>query len=243
MKRKKIFNVRNLLIAFIIVLTPILIYFIYFDKKDLTDSQKFKNEYEILNNTKNDSGKTYRELSIPTSNPIIYSTADNILDKINNKETFVVYFGYAKCPWCRSVISSLLKAASDLNLDRIYYVDVEDIRDVITLGKDNKLEKTKQGTKAYNELLDKLSDVLDDYTLTDSDGKDVSTNEKRIYAPNVVAVINGKAKELSTGISPLETDPYMTLTKKMTTYSYNSFKCIIKCAVDASNTCSADTSC
>ena len=105
---------KKVVVASIIVLiVAILIGLLYINKVHSTDSYKFKKEYEKLNNQKNESEKTIRKLSIPTNNPIKYSTAKEIVKKIENKETFVVYFGFAECPWCRSVINNLIQAAKN----------------------------------------------------------------------------------------------------------------------------------
>lgn len=233
---------KKVVVASIIVLiVAILIGLLYINKVHSTDSYKFKKEYEKLNNQKNESGKTIRKLSIPTNNLIKYSTAKEIVKKIENKETFIVYFGFAECPWCRSVINNLIQAAKNKNVDTIYYVDVENIRDIKEL-KDGKVTTTKKGDKHYLELLKKLDNVLTDYTLTDDDNKEVKTGEKRIYAPNVVAVVNGKAEDLESGISKKEKDPYMKLTEAMNKESTKKFECLMKC-LEKSNVCTTKTSC
>ena len=73
-----------------------------------SDSKKFKNEYESLNGTKVE-GKSVRKVNIDKNNPFIYSSAEEVAKKIENKETFAVYFGFKECPWCRSVIESLIE--------------------------------------------------------------------------------------------------------------------------------------
>lgn len=232
------------ILLFILVLLGLsyIIYNVATPKKTL-DSERFKSEYESLNDKTNSSGKKYRSLNIDTNNPIIYASAKDILKKIENKETFVVYFGFADCPWCRSVIETLLKVASDKGLDEIYYVDVKNIRDTIKINEDGSFTKTVKGTIDYDKLLEKLSSVLDDYTLVDSNGDEVSTGEKRIYAPNIVAIRNGEAIEMKLGISDLETDAYMELTDEMKADTYNDFSCIIKCAAIEETSCSINKRC
>ena len=65
---------------------------------------KFKQNYESLNGKENKYGGTYRSVTIPENNPFVYTTATDIIEKIENNETFYVYFGDELCPWCRSVI-------------------------------------------------------------------------------------------------------------------------------------------
>ena len=68
------------------------------------DALKFKEEYEAINGVANSSGKEHRTLSISEDNPFVYVTGEEIVEKIENNETFYVYFGSPYCPWCRSVI-------------------------------------------------------------------------------------------------------------------------------------------
>ncbi len=202
-----------------------------------SDAYKFKTEYESINGEKNGSGKEYRSLNITNDNPFIYSSAKEISEKIDNKETFIVYFGFKECPWCRSVLEQLIKAAKDNNVETIYYVDVKDIRDVKEINENGEVVTTTEGDSSYMELIEKMADVLDEYTLTNENEEEIETGEKRIYAPNVVAVSRGKAIQLETGISDELTDPYMELTTKIEKYAYNKFKCLITCLEEESTTC------
>lgn len=206
---------------------------------DIKDSEKFKEEYESQNGKKSKSGKENRKVSIPEDNPFVYTTAEEISKKMDNKETFIVYFGFSTCPWCRSIIEELIKCAKDSKVDKIYYVDVLDIRDTKELDEDGTIKTTKEGTKGYNELIDKMSNVLSDYTTTTEEGEEISLEEKRIYAPNVIAAVNGKATKLEEGISEELKDPYMELTEEMKKYTYNSFKCIFKCLEEAETVCTS----
>ena len=199
-----------------------------------SDAVKFKEEYESLNNQDNGNHKI-REISIDKDNPIIYSTAEKIVDMITNKETFVVYFGFPKCPWCRSMLETFLEVAKDRKITKIYYVDVYDIRDTKELV-DGEVKTTKEGSKGYNELLEKLDSVLSDYELSTEDGEKVSTGEKRIFAPNVVAVVNGEAIKLTEGISDKQEDAYQDLTEELKKDMYEQLECVFKC-LNEKNTC------
>jgi len=216
---------------FIVVILTILVLLTGCKDKE-TDAIKFKNEYESLNNTKSESGKDIRNITIDEKNPMVYKTEDDIVNLINNKETFLVYFGFAKCPWCRSVLPTLLEVSKENKISTIYYVDVLNIRDVYELDDNGNLNKTKEGTKGYNELLSLLGDKLSDYTLN---GK--SVGEKRIYAPNIVSIIDGKVDSVVTGISSLQTDGYMELTDEMVNETKNILNPVIEKLVEALNSC------
>ena len=119
-----------------------------------SDAVKFKEEYESLNGTVSASGKEIRSITIDKDNPMIYKSADDIVKMIENKETFVVYFGFPACPWCRSVLPTLLDVSKDLGLDKIYYVDVLEIRDTLKVNDNKEVVVDKKGTDAYYKLLE-----------------------------------------------------------------------------------------
>ena len=202
-----------------------------------SDALKFKEEYESLNGEKNDNGNKHRTLNIPKDNPFVYATAADINNKIDKKDTFIVYFGFSKCPWCRSILEQFIKVAKDNKVNTIYYVDVLNIRDVKEV-KDGEVVTTTEGDKDYMALLEKIGDVLEEYTLTEDNGNKVETNEKRIYAPNIVVVSRGKAIKMETGIADDLKDPYSELTAAMRKDTYDKLKCIMKCFNDEQKTCS-----
>lgn len=197
-------------------------------EKSITDSIKFKDEYENLNGKETNSNKTIRTISINEENPITYVTDEKLLEHINNNESFIVYFGFSSCPWCRSVIEEFLKSAKDNSIETVYYLDIEDIRDKYELNEKNEAVKTKEGTSAYYELLNKLSSVLDDYeplTYVNNKGKTkkVTIKEKRIYAPNFVVVKNGEPVMKVTGIKDSMEDPYMELNDELISFQKGEF--------------------
>lgn len=212
----------------------------------ITDASKFKEEYEKVNGEVQGE-KTVRTLKIDENNPFIYATEDEIVNMIEEKKSFVVYFGFSTCPWCRSVLESMISSAKNNKIDKIYYVDVLNIRDKYELNDKKEAVKTVEGTKGYYRLLELLDSVLADYeplTYETKKGKTkkVKIDEKRIYAPNVVVVKNGNAVSLETGMVDALTDPYMELTDALK----NSMKCKFDCLFELmteNNTCSTDTIC
>lgn len=228
----------------VILLVSLNVVCLFIKQQKNTDAFKFKEEYESLNGTmRKKDGKTIRTITIDKTNPFIYKEASQIVEMIDNKETFVVYFGFADCPWCRSVLPTLIEVAKDLDLETIYYVDVKEIRDEIVLDEEGKSVIKKEGDKGYYEILKRLDRVLEEYTLLDDKNNEISTGEKRIYAPTVVGVVNGKVEKATDGISEKQTDGYMELTDEMKEDTYNKFKCVLKCVIDKSKTCSIDKGC
>ncbi len=230
--RKKF--ILGLVIFVFVVLVGLLIFNVC---NRFSDAGRFKAEYESLNGEVSTSGVSYRNVFIGKDNPFVYKTADELVEMINNEETFIVYFGFKSCPWCRSVLPTLIDVAKDLKLKKIYYVDVYDIRDSISLDEKKEPVVDKAGSDGYMKLLELLGDVLSDYTVS-LDEESVVVG-KRIYAPNVVSVVKGKAKSLTTGVSSLQTDGYMKLTDEMIKETYDSFEKVLEDVVS----CSLDTGC
>ncbi len=184
-------------------------------------SEAFKKDYESLNGKTNKGGKEHRTVNIPAANPMQEITTKELLEKIEKKETFYVYFGSSLCPWCRSVIEKAISVAQKKDVKVIYYIDIWDeegneiLRDKFELNKKNKPYRSKEGTEDYYKLLDVFKDLLRDYELTDSKGKKISTGEKRIYAPNFFYVEEGVAKRMVAGYSDKQKDSRQELTEEM----------------------------
>lgn len=212
----------------------------------ITDSIKFKEEYESLNGTSDSNGNQVRSILIDEDNPIIYANETDIISMIERKESFVVYFGFKSCPWCRSVIPSLISAAKENGVTKIYYVDVLNIRDKYELNDKNKAVRTVEGTEGYYKLLELLDPVLEEYSpLTyrtkKNKTKKVKINEKRIYAPNVVAIKNGEAVQMEDGLIDSLTDSRMELTDDMKCEIKTRFKCLFDAVKSESTVCEIDT--
>ena len=186
-----------------------------------TDAVKFKEEYESLNGKKNSKDLEYRTVSINENNPFVYIDTNELIKKIENKETFFVYFGDSMCPWCRSVIEKAISVSNDYDIKNIYYVKIWDdnhneiLRDTYKIDDNGTVVKDKDGTSDYYKLLNYFDNVLESYTLTNSNGNKITLQEKRIYAPNFIYVKNGNAEMLTEGISSLQKDSRENLTEEM----------------------------
>lgn len=240
MKKEKI-----LLIVLPIILL-ILALLSYFKLSSLnTDAMKFKREYEKYNNKKTDSGEEYLNLNIESNNPMKYKSADDLIDIISNK-TGIIYLGFPECPWCRNAISVLLDVAEENDIKDIYYFNIKNERDSYTL-EDSKLVYEKdengneiKGTKDYSKLLKALDSVLFDYVL-EVDGKKYETGVKRIYAPSVIFIKDGKIIGIQVSTVESQTDPYKKLTKDQYNELYDIYTdYVVKMK---SSTCSIDKSC
>lgn len=185
------------------------------------EPNQFKIDYESLNGKESSSGKIYRTITIDEDNPFEKVEASKIVEMINNKETFYVYFGDELCPWCRSVIEKFIEVSKNKNIKKVYYVKIWDkegteiLRSKFKLNESGELENVIKGTDDYYKLLTAFDSLLSPYTLTDSEGNKVETGEKRIFAPNFIYVENGVPVKLVEGISSKQTDSRGELTDEI----------------------------
>ena len=186
-----------------------------------TTNNEFKEAYESINGQENAQGKIHRTITIDKNNPFEEVSADKIVEMIENKETFYVYFGDELCPWCRSVIEKFIEVAKKNNIKKVYYVKIWDkdgneiLRDKYILDDKQKAQLTIVGTESYKKLLTYFDSVLSDYTLTDVNGNTINVGEKRIFAPNFMYVENGNTIKMVSGISEKQTDPREELTTEI----------------------------
>jgi len=103
------------------------------EKEIKKDAIKIKEEYASLNDVTNEKNKKkYPEVILEDSNPFVYKTEEEIVEILKNG-TGIIYFGFKSCPWCRSMIKELETVAKKENIGEIYYLDIENIRDVLVL--------------------------------------------------------------------------------------------------------------
>lgn len=228
---------------FLLVLLVLIVFTASGCKKDeMSDAVKFKNEYESLNDVDTSYGGKYRAVNISDDNLFVYSNPTEIINMIENNETFYVYFGSSYCPWCRSVISMASNIAAKKKIDKIYYVDIWDgnhveiLRDSYKVDENGELVLVSEGTPEYKKLLAYFDNVLKEYTINTKDGKTISVGEKRIYAPNFIYVENGNTIRLETGMSDLQKGANDELTdeilKDEETRFNNFFKGVQACDID-----------
>lgn len=179
-----------------------------------SDALRFKEEYEALNGTMNEKVQmNYPVVEIKEDNPIVYKTDDEIA-KFLEDGTGIIYFGFSSCPWCRTMVPMMLKAAESTNLGEIKYLNIENIRDILTLDDNDQVVVEKEGTHGYREILKRLDSFLDTYYLTNSKNKKIDTKEKRLYAPTVVAIKNGKILDVHVQTVSSQKSGYQALTEK-----------------------------
>ncbi len=217
---------KNIISIIVLVIIILSLSFVFYKNNAIKkeNALKFKEEYEKVNGKKMMDDYKYRSITVDKNNPFMYSSLENINKKIENKETFIVYFGAWWCPWCRSILPTAIKEAKANNIDTIYYVNVresltdeeQDIRDIYSLDKKKKIYLSHEGTKAYHKFLKYADKVLVDY---DSHGVSVKGTKfegaKRVGAPNYIIVKKGKVTYMTEGVPKSLDDPFMKLDDKI----------------------------
>lgn len=235
----------------LMILTPIvcaalaIISYLGVKNSEFSDALKFKKEYESLNGKVSYGENKYKDLNISKNNPIKYSNSDEIIDVINNG-TGIIYLGFPECPWCRTAVPVLLDVAKDNKIDKIYYLNIKDERDSYVI-EDGKLTlalnddgKEIKGTKGYFRLLDALKDNLSDYIISYED-KTYEVGEKRIYAPSVIFVKDGKVLGIQVSTVEGQTDPFKNLTEEQYEELYSIYEGYANNIY--SSTCDINSSC
>lgn len=183
---------KSLRIAAIIflVLLAVVLFFILKDRPNKSndntdpiteDTRKFKEEYEEVNS--NDGAV---KITISNNAPVKYLSYSDLENKINNKESFVVYFGFPTCPWCRNIINVLFDTANDNNAN-IYYI--------------NNRELKSNSSEDYNKIYELVYDYLD----TDN------TGTKVLYVPDVYFFKEGNIVGHHLGSVESQTNPKVLL--------------------------------
>lgn len=206
---------KNVIILSVIVVIALVIAILLFllNNKGMSDGERFKQEYEELNDS-------HLEVSIDSDNMIKYIGLEEAIDIIKN-DTGVIYFGYPSCPWCRNAVPVLLDAASSTSLDTIYYVNAYNIRDVKELDDDGNIVTTNEGDRLYDDLLKVLDDILDPYTLTLDNGEVIDLGEKRLYVPMVLFVKDGEVVSYHLSTVDSQEDPSISLNDSQRDELYN----------------------
>ena len=220
----------KLIVIFLIILTlsvvGVCIYSVINNKKENKDAIKFRNEYSELNGQINElNQKEYVNVSISDNNTVKYINEKKAVELLESG-TGIIYFGFNKCPWCRSIVETLTNVCKDNN-ETLYYLDISDIRSTFELN-EGEVSKIKDGSTGYYEILDILDEYLEDFSLTDAAGNVYDTGEKRLYAPTIVAFNNGSVTKMHVGTVSSQESGYDELTEEEIKEFSNIVKDLIK---------------
>lgn len=104
---------------------------------------------------------------VEEDNVFVYRSIEDIIKILENGKG-IVYLGFPECPWCQAYVPYLNDVAKEVGIDKIYYYNI--------------LNDRKEETDNYKKILE----LLGEYVEYDSEGN------KRIYAPTVIFVDDGK---------------------------------------------------
>lgn len=108
--------------------------------------------------------------SLTDNNHIIKElTPKQLLDKVENNESFIVLLGFPACPWCQAIMPEYNEVAKELNIQAIYYVDIKDMRD----------NPESEDHDIYLTLYEKFEAVVDQ-------------EKERINAPTIINIKDGQ---------------------------------------------------
>ena len=173
---KKILLIATLLAILVGCNTPVV---------EKSDAIKFKETYEALNGTTNDSGKEHMTITIPENNPMVFASGEQVIEMLTSG-TGIIYFGYPECPWCRSALPVFLEATYKELVTEVLYYNNLDQRNIVELDDAGEVVVTQEGTEEYAKILDLLGDFASEY-----EGLNDPTI-KRIYFPTMVFVKDGQ---------------------------------------------------
>lgn len=183
------------------------------------DNLKFKSEYEDLNDILDENGnKKYVQISIPENNLIKYTSSEEIEKIFENEKSAIIYFGFDSCPWCRNAIPVLIDVCKENDISTIYYMSLKDIRDKKVLNEDKKVVTESEGTEEYQRLLELFKDDIDVYDGLNDD------SIKRIYAPTVYFIKDGKIVKKHISTVDSQEDPKEKLTDEQINELKNIYK-------------------
>lgn len=175
------------------------------------DEEEFRNEYEELNGEMSTDGREYPSVEVGSNNKIKYIDIDEVLDMLKDGNG-VIYIGYAECIYCRSAVQVLVDTARDMELENIYYLDIDDVWDIKEVNDVGEVVISKRANDRYDELLEELGEeLIINYVISDNKGEKIDTNSKRVNVPLVIFVVNGEIVSYNVGTLFSQKDPYRKL--------------------------------
>lgn len=159
------------------------------EEKVLSDSEKFKEEFEKYNNATYDTGEKLISVEIPSENPFVYKSAQEIIEAMHNENAYIL-FGYATDPITRKSIEVLIEVLKEKQVDKVYYVDIENIRDKYSISWPTEL--IEEGTESYQQIKEILKNVLNEYYINDFENNlRYDTGDIGLYSPTFIAISKG----------------------------------------------------
>ena len=149
-------------------------------EEQVIDGLNFKVEYENYNSTN-------YQLNIEKDNNFKYLDMNNINNVFSSNN--VIFIGEPQDNKSRYLVNSLNNIEKDYKND-IYYYNYKDNNPKYEI-KDEKLVKTSDGTKLYNEMLEKLNDYITTLNV-EKENQVYKTEEKVFSTPAVIFILDKK---------------------------------------------------
>lgn len=179
---------KNIIIVLsLVVVISVLVLVLLFMKTDepkinyTEDEISFKDEYEKLNGLELIENYVLKTINIDSDNNVEYINDKEIMDKLTNG-TNVIYFGWADCNWCRSIIPTLIDTLKENDINTLYYYDFKNVRTAYENNNDD----------IKSELYEDILEVIGEDITSVFDEESLRSNEKKILAPTVVFIKNGE---------------------------------------------------
>ena len=161
---------------------------------DEEDGLRFQQEYEAENGQLDNSGLyVLPELQLSADEPFEYEDFEDV-EELLTEGTGVLYLGFPRCPWCRSLVPVMIDAWKQSGArEEIAYFNALDLRDKRSLAEDGSIVVEQEAAPEYDRLVELLYDWLGEY-----EGLNDPTI-KRIYFPTVVFVREGQIEYVHIG--------------------------------------------
>lgn len=191
---------------------------------------KFKEEYESKNGIELAENYVLKTIDIDSDNNVKYVNDDEIMNLLS-EGTNVIYFGWADCNWCRSVLPTLINILKDNEIDTLYYYDFKKLR--TAYENDNDVKKVE----IYKNILSIIGDDITSVFAEDS----LRSGEKKILAPTVVFIKDGKY----VGLHFKSVDSQVNSTDELTESQIKELRSKYQVLIDKLkiNVCSTDEGC
>lgn len=179
--KKKLIIALSVLVIFLV--PTVVLFFMKTDdvKNVYTDDEiKFKNEYEKNNGVEIVEGYVLKSLDIDSDNNVKYVYDKDIINLLSNG-TNIIYFGWSDCNWCRTALPILLKTLKKNEIDTLYYYNFKELRNAYE-------NKDEEKSKIYENIINIIGNDIN----TVFDENSTRANEKKILAPTVVFIKDGK---------------------------------------------------
>lgn len=171
--------------------------------KNNSDSINFKKEYESFNGKVTDE-ISYHNVTINEENIVVYSNYEEIFE-ILEKGSGIIFFGNPENQLCRSILPVLLESLDSVGVDKLYYLNNINDRDILSLSENGEVIVEKEASQNYSKLLGMLKDKASIY-----EGMN-NPKIKRLYYPTVVFIKDGTIIDVVVGSVKSHTDQNLEL--------------------------------